>query len=583
MTPRVRMIVGAAGVAVGLLGAAAFVWGGYPTSTNDLVLAVTLTIAVGWSFVFVGLAATTARPDSRIGVLMVVAGFAALARPVGAIDTSAAYLVGLAVEGAVYGVVAHLLVSFPTGRLRTRGERAATAFWYFLTIPLDLFIFLLGNTGEVGCGSCRSNLAVPRVLDGEVDVGERGFQPIVIVACLLVLWLLHRRWARSSPALQRSLAPSLLGGALLLLVIIAQRIGLIVSAPTAARMTLAWASYVALAFFPLGLLTGLIRGRMDRSAVADLAVAVTGAPGPQGLREALARALHDPSLQVAYWLEEQQVFVDDRGAPVQVAGRDPRSTTVLQRDGEPVAALLHDETVAEQRELLEAVAATAGLAIENERLHAAVRAQLAEVHASRARIVAAGDAERRRVERNLHDGAQQSLLSVLLTLRLIRAQLDSRDYDAADATLDDACHALSGAIEEVRELARGIHPAVLSDAGLAPALHSLAERSTIPVTVTGVPTERLSPVVEETVYFLVAESLANVARHARAHQAGVEVHHLDGLLTVEIHDDGIGGVDDKDGSGLRGLGDRVAAVGGRLEVHSATGGGTRVRAELPCA
>jgi signal transduction histidine kinase len=338
---------------------------------------------------------------------------------------------------------------------------------------------------------------------------------------------------------------------------------------------------VALAFLPLGLLAGLVRGRLDRTAVADLAVALTGPAGHQGLRAALAQAVHDPSLDVVYWIAERQEFLDGDGTSVRLDGRPPSATTVLQRDGQPVAALLHDEVVGEQRALLEAVAATAGLAIENERLHAEVRAQLAEVRASRARIVAAAAAERRRVERNLHDGAQQSLLSVLLALRLVQAQLDAGSSDAARESLHDACKALTAALDEVRELARGIHPAVLSDAGLADALRALAERSPVPVELSAVPPGRLPSLVEETAYYVVAESLANVVKHARATRAVVDLRLRQGRLLVQVRDDGAGGAEPARGSGLRGLVDRVAAVDGHLDVDS-TSSGTRVQAEIPC-
>jgi len=579
MRPQIRVVLAGAGVLAGLGGAAALAWGGYPAPSGTLALAVVLTLAVGWSFLFVGLAGAGARPDSRIGVLMVIAGFAALARPLGAIDATAPFLLGMAIGNLVYGLVAHLLVSFPTGRLHTRGQRTAVGVIYFLTGPFDVIVFLL-DTGGLPCSTCRYDLVLPRV-PAEPELSERLFQTIIIAGSLAILALLHRRWQRASPALQRSLAPPLLGGALLLLVLIAQRIGIIVAAPPGVRSAFSWASYVALAFLPLGLLAGLVRGRLDRTAVADLAVALTGPAGHQGLRAALARAVHDPSLDVVYWIAEQQEFLDGDGTAVRLDGRPPSATTVLQRDGQPVAALLHDEVVGEQRALLEAVAATAGLAIENERLHAEVRAQLAEVRASRARIVAAAAAERRRVERNLHDGAQQSLLSVLLALRLVRAQLDAGSSDAARASLDDACTALTAALDEVRELARGIHPAVLSDAGLADALRALAERSPVPVELSAVPPGRLPSLVEETAYYVVAESLANVVKHARATRAVVDLRLRQGRLLVQVRDDGAGGAEPARGSGLRGLVDRVAAVDGHLDVDS-TSSGTRVQAEIPC-
>jgi signal transduction histidine kinase len=246
-----------------------------------------------------------------------------------------------------------------------------------------------------------------------------------------------------------------------------------------------------------------------------------------------------------------------------------------------VAALVHDAALAEEPELVEAVAATARLALENQRLHAELRAQLDEVRASRARIVAAGDEERRRLERDLHDGAQQRLLALGLALQLARAELPERTA-SADELLADAEHELHEALHELRELARGIHPAILTDGGLTPALRTLAERTSIPVSVAG-PQGRLPPAVETAAYFIVSEALANVVRHAHASQASVAVRANAGRVLVAVEDDGVGGADVAGGSGLRGLRDRAQALGGSLAVTSTPGEGTRVAAELPCA
>lgn len=582
MNARTRVIIAAAGVAAGLAAASAMVWGGYPTPPARLVPGVILMLAIGWSFLYVGLAAGVTRADSRIGPIMVVAGFAALARSVVAIDSQLAYVLGVAVADVVYGVAVHLLVAFPTGRLSTRAGRALVWFVYSLTVPLNLLIYFVLSSGS-DCSTCRENGLIPRISPVSVSPVGLVFHLAVILVCGVVLWLMYRRWQRASPALRRSLEPALFGGALFIATLAIERLVILLTSPPVAVLALlGWASEVALVFFPLGLLAGLIRSRLDRSGVADLAVALTESPGPEGLRDALARAVHDPSLQVGYWLADQQTFVDGRGQPMPVEARAGQATTVLERDGERVAVLLHDATVAEQRTLLEAVAATAGLAIENERLHAAVRAQLNEVRASRARIVEAGVTERRRVERNLHDGAQQRLLSVLLGLRIVRSQLDQHAYDQVRLTVDEACNELGGAIDEIRELARGIHPAVLSDAGLPAALRSLAERSPVPVEIRTMAPNRLPAVVEETAYYVAAESLANVAKHAKAHRVAVEVRQNNGLLTVDVRDDGIGSADCTKGTGLRGLADRVAALDGRLSVDSNPGIGTRITAEIPC-
>ena len=211
--------------------------------------------------------------------------------------------------------------------------------------------------------------------------------------------------------------------------------------------------------------------------------------------------------------------------------------------------------------------------------NADAREQLA---ASRARIVEAGDAERRRLERNLHDGAQQRLVSLALWLREIEAKLDS-EPDAARCALASARDELALALEELRELARGIHPAILSDRGLGPALDALAVRSPVTVQITEVPEARLPEPVEVAAYYLVAEALTNVAKHAGATEATVRVTRTGERVRIEVRDDGVGGAAVGDGSGLRGLADRVEALGGRLEVDSPRGRGTTVIGDIPLA
>ena len=334
--------------------------------------------------------------------------------------------------------------------------------------------------------------------------------------------------------------------------------------------------------FPIGLLVGLIRSRLDRSAVADLNVALTGSPGPDLLRSALASAVHDPSLQVGYWLPEQRQYVDGSGLPVTSVERSGRTTTVLERDGRPVAALFHDTVVAEEGSLIRAVAAAAGLAIET-------NGCTPRPAPSSSRCARPGRGSSRPASPNVDawnvicmTAPNSACWGVLLGLRLVRSQLDSGDYTAAGTTVDDARHELSTGLQEIRELAHGIHPAVLTDAGLPAALRSLAERAAVPVTITAVPTQRLPSAVEQTAYYVVAESVVNTVKHAHAAAVSVCLRLNAGRLRVEIRDDGVGGAQPSQGSGLRGLSDRVAALDGNLSVRSTPGGGTTVIAELPC-
>jgi signal transduction histidine kinase len=331
---------------------------------------------------------------------------------------------------------------------------------------------------------------------------------------------------------------------------------------------------------PIAFAAGLHRARSARGAVADLVVELDRAPEPPRLRDVIARALGDPSLEIAYPAPDAGGWVGAAGLPVTLPGpADPsRAVTRLERDGRTVAALIHDPAIAEERELVASVSAATSLALENERLQAEVRAQLEEVRASRARIVAAGDAERRRIERDLHDGAQQRLVTLALILEM--AQQQAGGAPELEGLIEKARRELEDGLTELRELARGLHPVAL-DEGLAGAVDSLAERVSVPVEVV-VPPERHRPEVEATAYFVIAEALTNVVRYADASRARVAVTRSGHTLVVEVADDGVGGADPARGSGLRGLADRVATAGGRLTLTSPTGHGTILRAEIPC-
>jgi signal transduction histidine kinase len=245
-----------------------------------------------------------------------------------------------------------------------------------------------------------------------------------------------------------------------------------------------------------------------------------------------------------------------------------------------IAAIVHDPASGDDAEQICAAGAVAALALENERLKAELRAKVEELSASRARIVESGYAARRRLERDLHDGAQQRLVSLALSLRTLRSRVEG-DRDAVRA-LDSARSELDQALGELRELARGIHPSVLTDRGLDAALDGLAHRAPLPVELEETPAERLPDRVESAAYFVVAEALTNVAKHAQATHARVNVSRHSRQVLVEVSDNGVGGADPATGSGLRGLLDRVSAVGGRFEVDSRRGQGTTVRATIPC-
>jgi signal transduction histidine kinase len=341
-----------------------------------------------------------------------------------------------------------------------------------------------------------------------------------------------------------------------------------------------WATFITLGLAPLAFVIGLLSARLAHSAVGEIFVELRNEPEPAELRDALARALRDPSLTLAYWLPEFQAYADLEGTAVELPEEGDRAVTFVDREGVRTAALIHDPSLQDEPELLDAVTAAAGIAIENARLHAELRARLEELQGSRARIVEAGRTERKRLERNLHDGAQQRLIALSLELSLLEEQL-ADDPETAER-LTAARREIAASLDELREVARGLHPAVVSGHGLDVALEQLVASAVVPVDLTVKIEPRLPEATEVAAYYLVSESLANVAKHANASSARVEVIRRGGDVLIEIADDGVGGADESRGSGLRGLADRVEALGGSLRVWSPLGEGTRVRAEIPC-
>jgi signal transduction histidine kinase len=400
---------------------------------------------------------------------------------------------------------------------------------------------------------------------------------LVPVIGLGVIALVVRHWRAATPVGRRILRPVVIALPFEYAIISVSYVLIAFGREDLAQLSndpiLYWATWL----LPGAFVIGVIQSRLARSAVADLAVQVGAGIPLGGLRDALARALRDPSLQLGFPAPEGDDLVDAEGRSFTLPEPGARrQATRIESNGALLAVLVHDpELEAEDPGLVDRVGAVARLALENERLSAQVRAQLEEVRASRARIVEAADAERRRVERDLHDGAQQRLVALAMRLEL------ARESAVGAATLIDQTTAeLQTAIAEVRGLARGLHPPILTEAGLAAALESLAERSAIPVRIVA-PDRRYPPPVEAAAYFVVAEALTNVAKYSGARSATVTVRETADGLAVSVADDGRGGADPERGTGLRGLADRVAAIGGRLTITSPAGQGTTVLAELP--
>jgi PAS domain S-box-containing protein len=710
------------------------------------------------------------------------------------------------------------LLAFPWGRLTRRVDAGLVVTTYALVLIGNVALLLLDETPNSDCATCTSTIAVSSNETARAIVN--GVFGVLALGLLgVVLTTVATRFLRAKGALRRALGPVLVAGFVTLLLVVLQLV--VESFSENAARPLEYVFLASFAMVPFSFLAGVLRSRLARSGSGDLLLELTrGTP----LRDALAQVLHDPSLELAYWLPESGRYVTADGKPLPEAS-DGRHVTLVEHAGRPTAALLHDPMLSDEPELVEALAAAAGLWLDNERLQAKLRAQVEflettvdtspsllcsldregrisnmnlaarraggfedeeemrwqafwdvfvgpeerdesrrgfeeaapfhqaaafehtfvnrlskeltiawstaplhdehgnvrnvicggldvterkrreaelrsseerlragleaspvavieyalddtitrwnpaaermfgwtaeqvvggvakhqppgreeelaelfrrvragevytsveskrvradgayidveisaapirdasgavvshmalftditerkrqeeEVRASRARIVQAGDEARRRLERNLHDGAQQRLVAVSLSLRLAQSRVAS-DPTTAETVLETAREELSAALDELRELARGIHPAVLTDRGLAAAIEALAVRSPVPVDVQ-TPAEPLPQSVEAAAYYVVAEALANVSKYARASAVSVRVSHENGCARVEVADDGVGGADSAQGSGLRGLADRVESLAGTLAVESPPGGGTRVSAEIP--
>jgi signal transduction histidine kinase len=525
------------------------------------------------AYVLCGLIAWVRRPVSRFGPLMIAAGFVSFLTDLSWITSDVPFTIGQAVDLLPPVLFLHVFLAYPSGGLQRRFERGLILTAYASAIGLQLVGMALGGFGphnllEIASDSSAS-LAVMRV------------QLTVISAfCLCGVGVLAARRRHAGRPLRRSLAllidAFVLGLVMIAVLLLSYAFGL----PVVAEIR--WATFATLGVAPVVFLVGLLRDRLARSDVGELFLELRADPGPADLRDALARALRDPSLTLAYWLPEFGSYADYEGQPIELtdsAGR--RAMRLIDREGARVAALLHDPALNDEPALLAAVTAAAGIALENARLNVELRARVEELRGSRARLVEAGQRERQRLERNLHDGAQHRLVALSLQLSLLKEQLAGDS--SATGQLEQARAEIETSLEELREIAQGIHPAVVSGHGLAVALEQLAARALVPVRLRVEIEGRLPEAVEVAAYYLISETLTNVGKYAQASLATVEVARNNGQIRVEVIDDGIGGADSERGSGLRGLADRVEALGGRLRVWSPHGGGTRVKAEIPCA
>ena len=685
-----------AGALFGVAGASALVLG---NDHQSLIPLPWLLVYLGASFCAVGVAALLRRPDNATGSLLYLVGIATFAVLLTDANEPALYTLGIALDSIVFAALVHLLLAYPSGAVSGRSRTVVIASYALAAFgPLVSTLFA---DDPADCADCPANLfavtdrpTVSHAVDALSQLLAAG-----LVATAAVL--LFRRWQRASSAYRRSLRGVYATAAVaVVLLVVSFAIGPISRGAALAVLT---GAVLALAVLPFAFLLGLLRARFAGAAVGRLVSELGPNPPPGQLRQVLRGVLHDPGLEVGYRLPDSDGYVDLDGLPF--APAEGLALTYVDGSTGPSGVLAHDPALLEDAQLLDGVTAAVRLAVENEQLHAELRARVldlerlaaeqaalrrvatavaaqtsepelvrvvagevgtlfdsrtaivradpaaqrgdnataralrrgepqhggtsiaapivvggsvwgaieaarrepfpagaeqrladvaalfaqalanaearSELRASRVRIVEAGDAERRKLERNLHDGAQQRLVAVSISLRLAGSAVEKAPHEARERLLG-AAEELSAAIAELRELARGIHPAILTERGLGPAVVALAERSPIPVEVRNELAGSLPPPVEAAAYYVVSEALANVVKHARASTAHVRLSQNGVVALVEVVDDGVGGASASAGSGLRGLSDRVEALDGRLGVESENLRGTRVWAEFRC-
>jgi signal transduction histidine kinase len=539
-----------------------------------------LALVVGWAYVGSGLIARRQRPENLLGAVMIFVGFAWFATFLADSDVSVLFTLGTALEAVYLLGFVYLVLSFPTGRLRSTLDRALFVAALVLVTLVELAWLLFADARSQICSDCPSNALEIVRNDTVANAILQGQRTAGVILCVFTVALLAARWRRASLPERRASAPVLWAGGAMFAALAFSVANDIFDEPLGPGP--AWTRSLVFASIPIAVLAVLLQRRLARGAVAGLVVELGESATTGDLREALGRALGDPSLELAYWVPARARYVDASGHPVELPQPDAgRSATVVERDGETIAALIHDPALAENSELVQSVCAAAALTLENARLQAELRARLAELQASRARLVEATDSERRRIERDLHDGTQQRLVSIAMTLGLAESKL-ATDRPAVEPVLREAREALAVALDELRELTQGIRPAILVERGLAAALDDLSRRAALPVRVDVAIRGRLPEQVESAAYFVASEALANAAKHAHANEVRLAASMHGDALVLEVADDGIGGAGAGGGSGLRGLADRVEALGGRLTVSSPPGRGTTLRAELPC-
>lgn len=573
---------GAAAVAAGLCGC----WGYARTGADgtDLVR----DLCTGWAFAGSGLVAWARRPANRTGPVMLAEGMAWFLGNLQGFPVPLLFGLGAWGEALNLAVLAHLLLVFPDGRAGGVRDRQLIATGYLLVGVGGLVRVVLydpvrdSSVSYLTCSGCGPNAFLVLHHPALFDAVDLAYRWAGVVLTILVAARMVFRWRSASPARRRVLLPSWVAVGLTLAFVGWEMLYLVMPEVLAdANAALTVPSDLSEMAVPVVFLVSLLRMRLRRAYVGELLVTAGHTCTAHRLQDVLRRTLGDPTLVLGLRTGEGYADPDGRPLPAE-AGREMTHT-------DTDAVLLHDDALTEDPALLAAACAVVRLWRRNARLRAKAEEQAMTARTVPGRLLQAAYEERRRLERDLHDGAQTRLLYTLMTLRGLGAKLPAGTDPGLRSAVEEVEGSLRQALDELRDLARGMYPAVLGRAGIAPALMALAEQCPVPVTVEAEP-GRCPPLIETTAYFVACEALANAVKHAAARHIEVRARRHGARLVVEVTDDGVGGADDPSldrgparGTGLSGLRDRVSAVGGDLRVDSPRGRGTRIRVELPCA
>lgn len=532
-------------------------------------------------FLVAGLWAWLRKRNRTLGFLVALTGVAIACTALSTSQNQPAFLIGVGLLYLPLALVGHLLMVFPSGQFEARYQRSLVAIGYFDALLLAVPFVLLFDFQAL-CPNCEPSPLGPTASPAAFELLAllRLFLAAVMTTGLAIA--LTQRWIAATPSTRHQMAPVIGAGGVVLAAFALAFFGFAANGPSSERELATVAIMLLAGLIPFSLCIALRQRGFDRDlALEDLSSKLAAQRADQvDLRALLAELLGDPSVEIVYWLQSKNEYVTEQGLPYEEDLVSASSTVhPIGDSNERIGAVVYSSIAADRSELLGAAEYDIGVAMRDSRIEADLRANIAEISSSRLRLLATADEKQRRIERDLHDGAQQGIVSIALDLALTANDpvIDERPR----AAMLRSAALLTNLTEELRELARGIHPAILTDGGLDGAIKSLADRCPIPTKIRGSCDGSLPRSVESAAYFVVAEALTNVARSSGAEFVDISVLRTDSKITLTVRDDGRGGADPSKGTGLRGLADRVAAVGGELAITSRHGDGTSIFVELP--